>query len=280
MLSADFFWPVSDVIVSDIEFTDPDAPIEDMVIRSVTQPICFGFVPERANGGAVLVCAGGGYTQLVIGKEGVEIARWLTGLGFYALVLAHRLPDAVGGAKAPVDDAMEAMRLIRARSTELGVTRVGALGLSSGGHLAASLASEYPSAWRAPASAYARFASRPDFLVVGYAPISTNAAGRTVVDGKAPLTPPEKQALYDAVQPDAHLAPDPPPAFFFYSANDRVVPVENGRRLHAAFEAHGASAELHIFADAPHGFALRTPKIPAGRWPALCEAWLRRIGAL
>lgn len=282
MLGADFAWPLWDEAAAGGAFTlaDPAAPVEDIVLRAVVRPICFGFAPEHPNGTAVLILAGGGYTQLVIGKEGVEIARWLTGLGCHAFVLAHRFPDAECGAQAPVDDAMEAMRLIRARGAAMGVARVGALGLSSGGHLAACLAAAYPNAWRAPASAHAGFSIRPDFLIIGYAPISTNAAGRTIVACKTPLSPPEKQGLYDALQPDAHLAPDPPPAFLFYAANDRVVPVENGRRLHEAFEARGAAAELHIFADAPHGFALRTPELPAGKWPELCAAWMRQIGAL
>jgi acetyl esterase/lipase len=278
MLDADFAWPLWEQTATGEPFTlaDPRARIEDCVISAVAHPVCLGFAPARANGGAVLICAGGGYTKLVIGKEGVEIARWLTGLGFHAFVLAHRFPNAEFGAQAPVDDAIEAMRLVRAR----GFARVGALGLSSGGHLAASLGASYPDTWRAPASAHAGFASRPDFLIVGYAPISTNAVGRTVVDGKAPLLPAEKQALYDAVEPDAQLASEPPPAFIFYSANDPVVPVENAHRLQTAFAARGGDAELHIFADAPHGFALRIPGIPAGRWPMLCEAWLRRIGEL
>jgi acetyl esterase/lipase len=282
VFGADVVWPLWDPTVAGEFFVlaDPGASTEDMVIRAVARPVCFGFVPQRANGGAVLVCAGGGYTQLVIGKEGVEIARWLSGLGYHAFVLAHRFPNAEFGAQAPVDDAREAMRLIRARGAEMGIAHVGALGLSSGGHLAASLAATYPDAWRAPVSAHATFASRPDFLIVGYAPISTNAAGRTVVAGKAPLAPPQKQELYDAVQPDVQLMSGPPPAFIFYSGSDPVVPVENGRRLQAVFEARGAPAELHVFADAPHGFALRTPEIPAGRWPLLCEAWLRRIGDL
>jgi acetyl esterase/lipase len=275
VLGEDFVWPLWDAIVAiDIE-GQPGVSVEDAVVIGVPNPGVFGFVPRHPNGGAVLVCAGGGYTKLVIGKEGVEIARWLTGIGFHAFVLAHRFPNAANGVQAPVDDAMEAIRLIRARGAAMGISRVGALGLSSGGHLAASLTAAYPDAWRAPVSAHAGFASRPDFLIVGYAPISTNAAGRTVVVGKPPLTPPEKQALYDAVQPDAQLAPDPPPAFIFYSENDAVVPVENGRRLHAAF---GARAALHVFADAPHGFALRTPELPAGQWPHLCVAWLTQIG--
>lgn len=282
LLGADFVWPLADEAFGfvDIALADPAATIDETVITAVTMPLIFGFRAERPNGGAVLVLAGGGYTKLVIGKEGVEIARWLTGLGLHAFVLAHRFPNAANGAQAPLDDAIEAMRLIRARGREMGIERVGVLGLSSGGHLAASLAAPYPSAWRAPLSARAGISSRPDFLVVGYAPISTNAAGRTIVADKPPLSPPEKQALYDALQPDAQLADDPPPVFIFYAANDPVVPVENARRLHAAYEARGGRAELHIFADAPHGFALRTPELPAGKWPMLCAAWLGRVGAL
>jgi acetyl esterase/lipase len=275
ILGADSAWPVWDETAGGepLSVAHAAGPIADTVITSVTQPVCFGYAPKHASGSAVLVLAGGGYTKLVIGKEGVEIARWLTGLGFHAFVLAHRFPNAECGVQAPVDDAIEAMRVIRAR----GFARVGALGLSSGGHLAASIAGSYPDAWRAPVSAHPVLASRPDFLIIGYAPISTNAVGRTAVYGKAQLAPPEKQALYDTVQPDVQLAPDPPPAFLFYSANDAVVPLENGRRLHAAF---GQRAELHVFANAPHGFALRRPDLPAGQWPVLCEAWLRRISEL
>jgi acetyl esterase/lipase len=279
MLGADFVWPLWNEAFAGEPFAlaDVSVSVEDCVVAAVAHPVCLGYAPARPNGAAVLVLAGGGYTKLVIGKEGVEIARWLTGLGFHAFVLAHRLPNAVCGAQAPLDDAMEAMRMIRGGAGHLCFSRVGVLGLSSGGHLAASLVAHYPQAWPAPVSAYAAFASRPDFLIVGYAPISTNAAGRTIVAGKAPLAPPEKQALYDAVQPDTHLIDDPPPAFLFYAANDSVVPVENGRRLRAAYEASGAKVQLHVFADAPHGFALRAPDLPAGKWPLLCEAWLARL---
>jgi acetyl esterase/lipase len=277
---ADDIWPVLEARFVDFALADPAAPIGDIVFTAITHPTLLVFASQRPNGSAVLVVPGGGYTQLVIGKEGIEIARWLGGLGFHAFVLAHRLPNSTNGVQAPVDDAIEAMRLIRSRVSGAGIKRVGALGLSSGGHLAACLASAYPSAWRAPASAHADVTSRPDFLIVGYAPISTNAVGRTIVANKPPLSPPEKQALYDALQPDVHLAPDPPPAFIFCAANDRVVPVENARRLHAAYQACGGSAELHVFAVAPHGFALRTPELPAGKWPELCAAWLRTIGVL
>jgi acetyl esterase/lipase len=267
---------------TDLGFTlaDPAGPRLDLEIAAVARAQVLAFAPEVPNGAAVLVMAGGGYTQLMLGKEGVEVALWLNGLGYHAFVLVHRFPDATGGPQAPVDDAIEAMRLIRARAPSLGVDagRVGAVGLSSGGHLAACLAAVYPDAWIAPASAAPDQPSRPDALVVAYGPISTNAKGREIVNGKPPLPPVQKQALYDALQPDAGLAADPPPAFIVYAANDPVVPVENGLRLQRAYLDRGGHAELHIFAEAPHGFALREPDLTVGAWPGLCARWLKAVG--
>jgi acetyl esterase/lipase len=284
-----FSWPLwNGAGGPDFDLEDASEPHCDLVIGDVHCPRCFAFVPEKPNGQAALVLAGGGYTKLVIGKEGFEVAHWLAGLGFHAFVLAHRFPcgaAAVGsqcGAQAPVDDAIEAMRQIRARAPAMGIDPrgIGVVGLSSGGHLAACLVANYPRDWVAPASAFAEQESRPDFLVVGYGPISTNAKGRTIVPNKPALPPPEKQALYDMLQPDAQLSDNPPPAFLVYAADDPIVPVENGRRLHAALEAKGGHAELHIFAHAPHGFALRESELPIGVWPKLCEKWLRQIGML
>lgn len=267
---------------------DQSAPVSDLVIEAVRQPRCFAIAPRNSNGRAILVLAGGGYTQLVIGKEGFEVARWLATLGFHAFVLVHRFPSAAWatgplcGAQAPVDDAIEAMRQIRARASKLRIDphSIGVLGLSSGGHLAACLVSCYPHHWVAPQSTYAQYDWRPDFLIIGYGPISTNAVGRTIIANKPSLPPPEKQTLYDTMQPNSHLIDDPPPSFLVYAADDSVVPVENARRLHAAFEAKGAHAELHIFAHAPHGFALRELELPVGFWPVLCEKWLHRIGKM
>ena len=261
----------------DLVFEVP-APAHDAVVSDVFRPRMFLFRAEKPNGSAALVLAGGGYTKLVIGKEGVEVARWLNALGIHAFVLAHRFPGR-SGSQAPVDDAIEAMRQIRARAGEWGIDtdKVGACGLSSGGHLASCLVARYPDVWRATESPHAHLQARPDFLVVGYAPISTNASGRTVVPDKKPLLPPEKQALYEVMQPDLQLVEQPPPAFIAYSATDEVVPMENAYRLHQALIKKGGSAELHVFADAPHGFALREKKGPVAKWPELCAEWLRSM---
>jgi acetyl esterase/lipase len=264
-------------------YGNPDAPVNDRDVVDVFTPRVYGYRPTRPNGRAALVLAGGGYTKLVVGYEGVEVARWLTRIGFHAFVLVHRFPCerwAVGGrngSQAPLDDARQAMRLIRARRADWGLDEngIGVVGLSSGGHLAAALVANYPAAWAAPHSPQSGVSHRPDFLVVGYAPVSTNATGRTIVPDKPPLPPPEKQALYETVQPDAQLAEDPPPAFIVYSAADPVVPVENAYRLASALRAKGGRVETHVFAQGKHGFALREKDLPIGQWPAICAQWLR-----
>jgi len=280
MLNANTVLPLWDDAPIESAFTlaDPVAAPEAAIVTAVAHPVLLGYAPTKSNGRAMLILGGGGYTQLMAGREGVQVALWLAGLGYHAFVLIHRFPNAAHGIAAPLDDAMEAMRAIRA-SGHAG-DGLGVVGLSSGGHLAACLAADYPVEWTPPATRHAGQGTRPDLLVVGYAPISTNAKGRTIVADKPPLPPVEKQAMYDRLQPDAQLIAGPPPAFIVYAGNDAVVPVENARRLHTALTAAGAAAELHVFADAPHGFALDTPDLPVLIWPRLCEAWLRQVDFL
>lgn len=272
MLAADLVWPLHGAQTSAFTLEDAAAAPEQAVVTAVDRPVLLGYAPETPNGRAMLILGGGGYTALMAGREGVQVARWLAALGYHAFVLIHRFPHAATGPSAPLDDALAAMAMIRASG--LAEKGLGVVGLSSGGHLAACLIADYPAQWGAIPP------QRPDLLVIGYAPISTNAKGRTIIADKPPLPPVEKQALYDALQPDAQLLPDPPPTFIIYAGNDPVVPVANAHRLYDALKAAGASAELHIFADAPHGFALDTPDLPVSLWPRLCEAWLRLVGFL
>ncbi|MCP3734622.1 alpha/beta hydrolase [Sphingomonas sp. RP10(2022)] len=277
-LDADTAWPLWDDEPIDGAFTveDPGAAVDAMVVTGVVRPWLFGYAPARSNGRAMLVLGGGGYTALMVGREGVAVARWLTALGYHAYVLVHRFPDARHGVTVALDDAIEAMRVIRGGGAF--AAGVGVVGLSSGGHLAACLLADYPAEWMSPAAPSPGGDARPDVAVVGYAPISTNAHGRTLVPTKPPLLPAEKQAMYDRLQPDAQLAAAPPPVFIVYAGNDPVVPVANAYRLDAALTAAGGMTELHIFADAPHGFALDTRDQPVSLWPELCAAWLRQIG--
>lgn len=208
----------------------------------------------------------------MVGREGVAVAKWLNSLGFYAFVLVHRFPNADTGAPAPLDDARRALKLIK--ESGHAPQGLGICGLSSGGHLGAALLADYPQAWTAPDPGI----PQADFSILGYGPISTNAVGRTIIADKPPLPPVEKQSLYDIVQPDVQIKSPAPPTFIVYSNNDPVVPVVNAYRLAEGITNSGGSVELHIFAEAPHGFALDTPNLPVSKWPSMCEAWLRQHG--
>ncbi|KAI1375639.1 alpha/beta-hydrolase [Hypoxylon crocopeplum] len=276
LLTADIAWPLWDVqtVEGAFEISRPDGTLDKAVVTKVARPWLFGYKPTGpANGRAVLILGGGGYTQLMVGREGIAVARWLIGIGFTAFVLVHRFPNAEAGPQAPLDDARQAICQIKEKNFAPG--GLGVCGLSSGGHLATALLSEYPATWT-PTSPI------PDlsFAIIGYGPISTNAAGRTIVADKPPLDPPAKQALYDTVVPDEHLVQPTPPTFIVYSASDPIVPVVNAYRLAQSITKAGGSAELHVFADAPHGFAMDTMGLPVSQWPSLCEAWIRQQGLL
>ncbi|KAF2709408.1 alpha/beta-hydrolase [Pleomassaria siparia CBS 279.74] len=267
-------WPLWDhqPIEDAFQLGNPNDVLEQAIVSSVERPWLFGFKPTSAspNGKAILVFGGGGYIELMVGKEGIKVARWLATLGFHAFVLVHRFPTAKSNPQAPLDDARRALRSIEKKN--LSAQGLGICGLSSGGHLGAALLAEFPNTWT-PADARI---PTIQFAIIGYGPISTNAKGRTMVANKAPLEPKEKQELYDVVQPDVQLKTPSPPTFIVYSGNDAVVPVVNAYRLAQGIEKAGGAVELHVFADAPHGFALDTVDLPVSHWPALCEAWLRQ----
>jgi acetyl esterase/lipase len=278
-LNADYAWPLyNDEPIEGAFELDTANGVDKAVAKSVARPWVFGFKPTgiSSNGRAILILGGGGYVELMVGREGVQVAKWLAGLGFHAFVLIHRFPNKETGSQAPVDDARRALKLIKEK--DFAQRGLAVCGLSSGGHLAASLLSEYPASWNNPDAN--GDLPKLEFAIIGYAPISTNAKGRQIVPNKPALEPPEKQALYDAMQPDVQLKSPVPPTFIVYAGNDPVVPVTNAYRLAEGITKTGAAVELHVFSDAPHGFALDTPGLPVSEWPSMCEKWMKQSGYL
>lgn len=284
LLGAQGAKPLWDDLAGDgFDLEQPDGDIATAVVTSVSGPWIYCFHPTIKTSSkpcGVLILGGGGYVQLMVGREGLAVAKWLASLGFYAFVLVHRFPTAETLPQAPVDDARRALVVIKEWSREL-IARewggIGVCGLSSGGHLAASLLAGYPQSWNPRSS---ESPPRLEFAIIGYGPISTNAKGRTIVAGKAPLEPPEKQELYDTVQPDVQLTAGAPPTFMVYSGSDPVVPVVNAYRLAEGLTQAGSQVELHVFADAPHGFALDTKDMPVSKWPELCASWMKQSGLI
>ncbi|KAL3417470.1 esterase/lipase [Phlyctema vagabunda] len=278
IFAANIEWPLWDQQGLEGAFKLDQDDIENAVVLQVERPWTFGYRSAHSNGRAILILGGGGYTQLMVGREGVTIARWLTSLGFHAFVLVHRFPTAETGPQAPLDDARRALRLIDASG--LAPSGLGICGLSSGGHLASALLANYPTSWTPHTINEASSIPVPIFAIIGYGPISTNAFGRTIIPDKAPLEPPAKQLLYDTVQPDVQLSHPAPPTFIVYSGNDPIVPVVNAYRLAEGIMKANGTVELHVFADAPHGFGIDTKDLPVSNWPMLCAAWIKQNGFL
>lgn len=260
-----------------------DPAVHDRILSGIARPSLAVFRPAKANGGAMLIIPGGGYTDVVVDKEGNAVARWLAEQGVTCFVLTYRLPAEgwANPADTPLSDAQRAMRLIRADAGKYGidVKRVGVMGFSAGGHLCADLATRFAVKVYAPVDAADTLSARPDaaapiYPVISMTPGITHAGSRTNLIG-ANATP-EREAAHAA---DRNVSADTPPCFLLHAEDDGVVPVENTLLLRAALRAKGVVTETHLFPDGGHGFALRDI---AGKstapWPGLFLAWAARVG--
>ena len=237
----------------------------DRICRQPTRAELHAYPAPTAARGRALICAGGGYLQLMHDKEGVEVARWLNTLGLDAYVLVHRLP---GQAGQPFDVAQHDGLLALDHLATLAPLPLVLVGLSSGGHLAGVLACLRESAG----------------AVIAYAPLNANHREHKAPAGKPDYPPPEKQAFYDAwpigITGEANGLPRCP-VFLAYALHDPIVPVEHALNLLRAARDHGLEVEAHVFPQAAHGFALRALDGTHDQWPALAARWLHsRLGSL
>ncbi|WP_343698765.1 alpha/beta hydrolase [Caulobacter sp.] len=239
-------------------FTMPDGTIDNSVV-GVTRPTLTIYPAQGTPSGlAVLVIPGGGFRKVVADKEGRAIARWLAGEGITAGVLVYRLPGDgwEDGMDAPLQDAQRALRLLRARS---GAAKIGALGFSAGGTIAAALASRGGAPLYPPIDDLDEKASLPDFVGLGYPYLNVPAPRR-----------PEQSMFRGFTTPTK--------AFLFHAVDDQRVSVENSRKGAAAIRAAGGTAEEHEYPTGGHGFALTSPPgAPAGAWPAAFLKWVRAL---
>ena len=220
--------------------------------------------PEKNCGAAVVICPGGGYNILAYDLEGTEVARWLNGVGVTAAVLHYRVPRAKDRPKheLPLVDVQRAIRLVRSRAKEFEVDsgRIGVLGFSAGGHLAAMASTAHESKTYEPIDEHDRVSCRPDFSVLVY-PAYLNRKGT------AELSPEVK--VDDSV----------PPAILIHTSDDGVSSL-GSVAYYSALKRSGVNAELHIFPRGGHGYGLRPSNYPVSRWPQIVEGWMKTSGIL
>lgn len=220
----------------------------------VHYPSIYAFLPpkENATGAAVVVAPGGGHSQLVIDKEGWDIADWLNKNGIAAFVLKYRLARAkdshytVDGNALP--DAARAMRTVRYRAKEWGIdpARIGFMGFSAGGEVAALIETRFDAGNDSSADPIDRTSSRPDFAVV----------------------------VYPGFRPGSVTVPKNAPPTFLVCADDDRSHVVTTTNLYLDLEKQSVSSELHVYAAGAHGFGMRASKLPVATWPDRLKEWL------
>ena len=245
------------------ERVESPGPGHDYVrISSIHKPSITAFLPakDKATGAAVIVCPGGGHTILAWDIEGENVGKWLAEHGIAAFALKYRLARETNSIYQvevhALADVQRAIRLVRSRAPEWGIqpARIGVMGFSAGGQLAALAASRYDTGSTNAVDPVDRVSCRPDFQAL----------------------------LYPAIPKDMTFSKAAtPPAFLACGYNDRTNISEGLPQLYLALKQAGVPAELHVYSDTGHGFGLR-PKNhgPADGWPDRFAEWLDHSGFL
>jgi len=242
-------------------------------------PTLTPFLPpsEKATGAAVIVCPGGGYSHLA-DHEGRPVAEWLNTLGITAFVLKYRFGPRYHH-PAPLLDAARAVRTVRARASEwhLDPNRIGILGFSAGGHLAATIGTHFAAGKTEAADPIERVSSRPDLMILIYPVITmrefTHAGSKKMLLGDNP-----SEDLVKLLSNDEQVTKETPPAFLVHTADDPGVPVENSLRFAESLRKAKVPVEVHIYEHGPHGFGLGGKDPILATWPQRCAEWLKIHG--
>ncbi len=255
-------------------------------------PSIYVFLPpkEKATGAAMVVGPGGGHTQLVMEKEGWEVADWLNDHGIAAFVLKYRLARAPGSTykldKEVYADVARAMRLVRSRAQEWSIdpNRLGFIGFSAGGEVAGMIETKYDNGDPNASDPIDRVSSKPDFTVLiypfyrpGSVPFRPGRGGAANANAAPTVSP----ALMPIVDNQEFPVRDDAPPVFMVCASDDVSHVVPTVKFYLELVAHKVPAEMHIYDYGGHGFGLRPTKKPGSpveSWPARMADWLAARG--
>ena len=248
-------------------------------IASVILPTLKKYTPAKPNGTSVIICPGGGYTRLSIDHEGEDVAKALNEIGITGFVLKYRLPNdsiMVDKSTGPLQDAQQAIRMVRkqAAAWQLDPAKIGIMGFSAGGHLAATAATHFNTL--ADATTKDTSSVRPAFVILLYPVISfedsiAHKGSKTNLLGKDPTA--AQVILYSN---ELQVTKNSPPAFLVHAGDDASVPVENSIRYYQACIKNKVPAEMHIYPKGGHGFGLNN-KTTNDKWFDRLINWLNNM---
>ncbi len=239
------------------------------------------------SGTAVIIAPGGAYRNLSMESEGRQEAYWFNAMGVSAFVLRYRL--APYHHPVELNDAQRAIRIVRSRAQEFGIQpdRIGMMGFSAGGHLAATAGTHFDAGKPDAADPIERAGSRPDFLILCYPVISFQGgvAGPNILNayaasGRNLLGDNPNQKTLDELSNELQVTPQTPPTFLYHTTNDNLVAVENSVQFYLALRKNHVSAEMHLFENGPHGSGMGLTDPALSVWPTLLMNWMRGRGLL
>lgn len=237
-------------------------------LGNVTNPRMTVYRPPngKANGAAVLVFPGGSYRILADDMEGIEVCQWLNSIGITGVLVRYRVPPPAGKERyaAPLEDAQRALGIVRSHAEQwhLDGKRIGAMGFSAGGHLAATLSNHFDARVYQAVDEADDASLRPDFTILIYPAFLT---GR---DGPA-----------GQLAAEIHVTAGTPPTFLVQTEDDPVR-VQNSLYYYLALVNVKVPAEMHLFAKGGHGYGLRATGTSVAAWPRYAEEWLRSMGVI
>ena len=241
--------------------------------NDVSRPTMTVYAPAGRNTGvAIVVFPGGGYQFLAMDSEGTEICEWLTSRDITCILLKYRVPDSGPTMKdgrgyypkvqTAVQDAQRTLGLVRQHAADwhIDAHKIGVIGFSAGGHLAAAVSTRFDRRSYPPVDAADELSCRPDFAIVVY-------PGHLWTPGTE-LT----------LRSDIRVHADAPPTFMLHAEDDPIDPVKHSLTYYAALQKVGIPTEMHLYAQGGHAFGVRPSKLPIAQWPRLVETWLITIG--
>jgi len=244
-------------------------------IHNVSQPTMTVYAPNDKNtGAAVVVFPGGGFEVLAIDLEGTEACDWLISNGITCVLLKYRVPSApydwrcdcrphnLALSVPALQDAQRTVRLVRSHANEWHIDphKIGVIGFSAGGYVAAEISTNFKRRLYAPVDAADKDSARPDFAMAIYpGHLATND---------------------DKLNPNVPVSSETPPTFLVQAEDDTTDGVNQSLVYYSALAKAGVPVEMHLYAHGGHAFGLRRTQFPVAGWPRLAEAWLRTIRML
>ncbi len=244
-------------------------------VTHVAQPTMTVYAPKGKNtGAAVVVLPGGGFEVLAIDLEGTEVCDWLTSRGITCVLSKYRVPsepydsqcdcrpDELATSTRSLQDVQRTIGLVRlhAKQWHIDPHKIGVIGFSAGGYLAAEISTKYKQRQYAPVDDADKESARPDFAVLVY-------PGHLATDD-------------NGLNPNVPVTSETPPTFLVQAEDDKTDGVEQSQVYDAALMKAGVPVEMHLYAQGGHAFGLRRTAFPITGWPRLAETWLRTIGMM